>query len=273
MATQRRLVILAVGLVCVAAIAIPVARLASQWMAISALERDTVFMEIEPPYVSRWIDAEWPHKLCGTVRAVELEGQATVQDARCLRSLRGLQVLIFDGAPDAAWSLLPTQLTELHLTRGENGLSPTALRQLAEMRLLKRLSIHSGPPCDEALVQALEKLPRLRVLEFGGMTVPQAHLQKLLMDHPQLEEFAIRGTASFTDADVEVITRHSHISKLSLQENLKLTEACLPSLAEMKSLRELFLDLNNEEDSVREWFLKRRPDLTVNPLQELIYSP
>lgn len=273
MAPQRRLMIFSLGFVCIAALAIPAARHASQWMAISALERDTVYMEIDPPYVSRWIDAEWPHKLFGTVRAVELEGRATVQDARCLRSLPGLQVLIFDGAADEAWSLLPTQLTELHLTRDENGLSPTALSQLAELRLLKRLSIHSGPPCDDAVVQALKKLPRLRVLEFGGVTVPPAQLQELLADHPQLEEFAIRGTASVTDADIEVIARHSHISKLSLQENLRLTEACLPSLAEMKPLRELFLDLNNNEDSVREWFLKHRPDLKVNPPLELIYSP
>ncbi len=278
--SYRRMLFPAVVIVVVAAITIPVVTLQRQWAAASALKARGNFVFMQPPPFVTLSEQEWYADLFGMADQVTALATLSAEDARHCCRLRGLSSLSFERCDDAAWPELPLDLVTLRAGLKKGEINPAALKQIARMHRLEGLFLSAPWLASQerhvtaALPGALTRLQHLRRLGFQNVHVPTDVLQTLLGQFPHLEHLQLSG-AQLTDADVELVSRHTGIRSLDLSRSRKtppLTAASLEHLVAMKSLRELTVDKPSLDPTVPKPVFsaenlaslsKRRPDIQV----------
>ncbi len=187
-----------------------------------------------------------PH-LVDQVRAVR-EGRADrievarplgPHDWESLRGLAGLRVLVLSQgvAGDAEAAILASLPDIERLVLRESPLSDAGLAALSGCRSLADLNVPQAA-CTAAGIASLEALPRLRSLRLGGATLAGPDVARAIARLPAL--------------------RSLHLIDVAIGDE------GLDALAELATLRNLYLDGAGVSDAAWERYFKKRPGVHVH---------
>ena len=148
----------------------------------------------------------------GTVTTVNIPNSGPVKDAlKLVKKLKNLNTLsLFDRAV-----IKDAELRELHLKdTAPNlqvlslfacGITDAGLKELKELKNLRRLQLANNEDITDAGLKELSRLPELRFLDLGGTQVTDAGLKEL-KDLPSLQELGI-GRTKVSEAGVQELKK------------------------------------------------------------------
>ncbi len=276
MLCYRHLVIVTTAVVITAVVGFPARSLYLHWSAVHALDLNAGSMR-EPP-LARWVDQEWYTQLFGTVPVVRFYHVPIADDVSQVENLRGLeslQVHLRDANEfhDSVWEHLPHQTKYLSLSLSlRNELRAEAWQRISISPALRELSVSCHPEgIDPGLTLVLPRMQRLQSLSLLGCAVSRPCIESIAK-REGLEELYFDCCRELTDGDVEVLSHHPSLKRLTLFGSGKLTSHSLEFVGRMKSLREFCYSGRAVESASFEQGLQKlrhaRPDVSLFELDD-----
>lgn len=109
---------------------------------------------------------------------------------------------------------------------------------------IQELSLNYVQQLDDAAIQELARMPRLRSLDLSGTPITDQGMKRFALAPPAfLEELAVAGT-SISDEGVKAIAQLFSLRRLDLSETL-VTDEAMVSLSRLPHLQELILKWNS----------------------------
>ena len=175
----------------------------------------------------------------GRTDRIETASPTTTADWKSLRGLAGLRVLVLERGVvgDSEAEILATLPDIERLVLRQSPLSDAGFAALADCRSLADLNVPQAA-CTAAGVERLASLPGLKSLRLGGSTLQGPEVARAIATLPRL--------------------RSLHLIDVAIGDE------GLAALAEVSTLRNLYLDAAGVSDAAWERYFEEHPDVHVH---------